>query len=220
MAGVSAAQDAPGLGEHEEGPDRLIALSDGIFAIAMTLLVLDVSVPDGLDHAGFARTLRQAWPHLGAYALSFAIIAAVWRDHRRIFHLVRSTDTRVTRLTLLLLGFSALLPFPTALLADYGGSEPMAVTFYAATVTVINLLLLTLFVTIRRDEKLRARPVEARIARGTIADFTATMLIALTSIVIALTVSAGAGLTTWLAALPAGLLSRYLRRTRRHEHGR
>lgn len=212
VTGVSSAQDAPGLGEHEEGPDRLIALSDGIFAIAMTLLVLNVSVPDGLDHAGFTRALRQAWPHLGAYALSFAIIAAVWRDHRGIFHLVRSTDARVTRLTLLLLGFSALLPYPTALLSDYGGSEPLAVTLYAATVTLINLLLLSLFLTIRSDEKLRARPVDKRVARATIADFAATMLIALTSIVIAFTVSAGAGLATWLAALPAGLAARLMRR--------
>jgi uncharacterized membrane protein len=212
VAGVSSAQDAPGLGEHEEGPDRLIALSDGIFAIAMTLLVLNISVPDGLDHAGLTRTLRQAWPHLGAYALSFAIIAAVWRDHRRIFHLVRSTDTRVTWLTLLLLGFSALLPFPTALLADYGGTEPLAVTFYAATVTCINLLLLALFLTIRRDEKLRARPVDARAARATVADFTATMAIGLASTAIAFAVSARAGLVTWLAALPAGLIARRMGR--------
>ncbi|MBR7834426.1 DUF1211 domain-containing protein [Actinospica durhamensis] len=213
---MSSAQDPPGLGEHEQRPDRLIALSDGIFAIAMTLLVLDVSVPDGLDRAGFARSLRQAWPHLGAYALSFAIIAAVWRDHRRIFHLVRRADARVTRLNLVLLGVAALLPFPTALLADYGGSEPVAVTLYAATVAAINLLLLVLFLTVRRDEKLRSRPVEGRAAQGTIADFAATVLIAAASIAIAFAVSAEAGLLTWLAALPAGVAAKvWQRRGRR-----
>ncbi len=210
---MASALDAPGLGEHEQRPDRLIALSDGIFAIAMTLLVLDVSVPDGLDHAGFARALHQAWPHLGTYALSFALIGAVWRDHRRIFHLVRRADGRVSRLNLTLLGFSALLPFPTALLADYGGTEPLAVTLYAAIVAIINLLLLALFLTVRRDEGLRTRPVEGRAAQGTIADFAGTVLIAAASVVVAFTVSADAGLLTWLAALPAGLAARLWQRS-------
>lgn len=134
---------------------------------------------------------------MGAYALSFAVIAAVSRDHRRIFLLVRRVDARVTRVNLLLLGFSALLPFPTALLAGYGGSEPLAVTLYAADVAVINLLLLALFL---------------------IADFATTVLIAAASIVIAFTVSADAGLLTWLASLPAGLASRS--RQRLHEPGR
>lgn len=220
VADVSSVPSTPGLGGHGQRPGRLIALSDGIFAIAMTLLVLNVSVPDGLDHADFAHTLRQVWPHIGAYALSFAVIAAVWRDHHRIFLLVRRVDGRITRLNLLLLGFSALLPFPTALLAGYGGSEPLAVTLYAANVAVINLLLLALFLIVLRDERLRARPIEAGVVQGTIADFATTALIAAASIVIAFAVSADAGLLTWLATLPAGLASRRRSGTRRGRGGR
>lgn len=58
VADVSSAPSASGLGGYGQRPGQLIALSDGIFAIAMTLLVLNVSMPDGLDHADFARTLR------------------------------------------------------------------------------------------------------------------------------------------------------------------
>jgi uncharacterized membrane protein len=200
------------LTEREEGVDRLLTLSDGIFAIAMTLLVLDVSVPEGLTHAGFTEALHQTWPRLGAYALSFAVISGVWRDHHRIFRLVRRADARVVHLTLALLAMVALLPYPTSLLADYGGSEPLAVTVYATVAAVDNLLLLALFLTIRRSATLRRHPIEAPVVRGTVADFVGTVLIAGASIVVAFAVSAGAGLLTWLAAIPVGFAAGRLQR--------
>ncbi|MFC7511900.1 TMEM175 family protein [Streptomyces thermocarboxydus] len=60
----------------EGGPDRLVALSDGVFAIAITLLVLDIQVPQGLDSDGFHEALRDVLPNLGAYAISLAVLAA------------------------------------------------------------------------------------------------------------------------------------------------
>lgn len=207
-----AADDAIGIREREEGVDRLLTLSDGIFAIAMTLLVLNVSVPEGLAHAAFTQALHETWPRLGAYALSFAVIAGVWRDYHRIFRLVRRADARVVHLALALLAMVALLPYPTSLLADYGGSEPIAVAVYAATAAVNNLLLLALFLTVRRSADLRRHPIDARFARGTVADFTGTVLIAVTSIAVAFAVSAAAGLLTWLAAIPAGFAAERIRR--------
>jgi len=196
---------------HE--PHRLIALSDGIFAIAMTLLVLDVSVPEGLSHADFRQALNQTWPRLGAYALSFAIIAGVWREHHRIFRLVRRVDSRVVRLTLALLAVVALLPFPTSLLADYGSSEPLAVTFYAVAAALINLLLLALFLTVRRDGRLRAHPVDDPLFRGTVVDLAGIVLVAAVSIAVAFAVSPSGGLLTWLAAIPVGFAAEHLRGT-------
>ncbi|ACU76723.1 protein of unknown function DUF1211 [Catenulispora acidiphila DSM 44928] len=207
-----SSEDDPDAEGSVQSPDRLITLADGIFAIAMTLLVLNISVPSGLDHDHFRSSLHETWSRLATYALSFAIIGGQWLDHHRVFRLVKRTNTVVVRLTLLLLGLVALLPFPTALLSDYGGHEPLAVVYYAVTVGAINLLLLGLFLTVRNDERLQARPISDRFARGMIADCGATIAIAAVAVLVALTVSAGAGLFTWLAAFPAGMASRRLRK--------
>jgi TMEM175 potassium channel family protein len=212
---VSAADESPDDGPDTDGldesPDRLIALSDGIFAIAMTLLVLNISVPSGLDHAHFRRSLHDSWSAVGAYGLTFAITAGRWRDHRRIFQLVRRTNAAVVRLTLALLGVVALLPFPTALLSQYGGSEPLAIVYYAATMGVINILLLALFLAVRRDERLQARVISDRLARAMVVDFGTSTVIAVVAIVVAFAASPTAGLLIWLAAIPAGLAAQRLR---------
>lgn len=117
----------------EGGPDRLVALSDGVFAIAITLLVLDIQVPQGLDSDGFHEALRDVLPNLGAYAISLAVLVGFWRDHRAIFHRVRLVDADVIWLTVLGLGLAALLPFPTALVSEYG-DEPTSVVIYSAAV--------------------------------------------------------------------------------------
>ncbi|MBK3576926.1 DUF1211 domain-containing protein [Streptomyces sp. MBT65] len=134
---------------HESDPSaaRLIALSDGIYAIAMTLLVIDVGVPAHLDAAAFHKALADALPSLGAFALSFSLISGFWRDHRRILTALPTATTLVTRLILLGLGLVALLPFPTALLAEYA-SQPEAVALYAGAMAAVHtvhatLLLLT-----------------------------------------------------------------------------
>ncbi|MET8676649.1 TMEM175 family protein [Streptomyces sp. NPDC004647] len=129
-----------------KGAERLEALSDGVFAIAMTLLVLDVSVPTGLDEAEFHEALRETLPNLGAYALSFAVIAEFWTDHRRILRAFPTVDGRVTGLTLLGLGLIALLPFPTALLAEYG-DESLVVAIYSGSVAMTNAVHLALLLT-------------------------------------------------------------------------
>ncbi|MEU7136473.1 TMEM175 family protein [Streptomyces sp. NPDC046261] len=196
--GAADAEEAPGA----ESSERLVALSDGIYAIAMTLLVLDVSIPDGLDEAGFRRALRQEWPSLGAYALSFAVLAALWRDQRRILHHVRRADTLVVRLTLAGLGTAALLPFPTALLSEYGAREPMAVATYAVAIALISLLHLAVFVRVRRRPRLRVRPIPDRAARAVVTELGAVVLVCAASVVLAFAVSPLAGLVTWLLSIP------------------
>lgn len=134
------------------GTDRLTALSDGIFAIAMTLLVLDIRVPRDLADARFRDAVRDVLPDFGAYALSFVILAGFWRDHRRIVALVPRFEGPPLRLALIWLGAIAFLPFPTSLLSEYA-SEPLAVAIYAGTVTVTNLLGLAVLRTGRRDRR-------------------------------------------------------------------
>ncbi|MEV5925061.1 TMEM175 family protein [Streptomyces cellulosae] len=122
-----------------------MALSDGVFAIAITLLVLDIQVPQGLDSDGFHEALRDVLPNLGAYAISLAVLAGFWRDHRAIFHRVRLVDADVIWLTVLGLGLAALLPFPTALVSEYG-DEPTSVVIYSAAVASLGAVHLALAV--------------------------------------------------------------------------
>jgi uncharacterized membrane protein len=121
----------------EGGPERLIALADGVFAIAITLLVLDISVPRGLDSAQYHAALRELLPDLGAYALSVLVLGGFWHGHRKVFRLVREVDAQLISLSVLGLGVAALLPFPTRLLSEYG-HEPASVAIYAAAVAALG----------------------------------------------------------------------------------
>ncbi|MFJ5223442.1 TMEM175 family protein [Streptomyces sp. NPDC088400] len=184
-------------------PDRLIALSDGIFAIAMTLLVLDVHVAAGLDADGFRRAVHDSLPHLGAYALSFTILAGFWRDQRQILQLARQVDGLTLRLALTGLGAIALTPFPTAMLSEYA-SRPLAVAVYAVTVVVIDLLQLALFLTIWRRPWM-AHPVPDHVGRNILADLGTSILVFGASAPIAFA-SPTAALYTWLALVPVKIM--------------
>ena len=87
---------------------RLIGVSDGVFAIAMTLLALEIRPP-----AGWSGTLQTFWPIMGSlipYAISFAAIAGFWTGHRRAFSYITRTDGWVTTLNFLTLSLVSLLP--------------------------------------------------------------------------------------------------------------
>ncbi|MFJ5305389.1 TMEM175 family protein [Streptomyces sp. NPDC088350] len=109
----AAGTETPTADPHEDAPGvtRLVTLSDGMNAIAMTLLVINVTVPGHLDAAAFHKALNDALPGLGAFALTFTLIAGFWRDHRRILTSLPTETAVVTRLVLLGLGLVALLWF-------------------------------------------------------------------------------------------------------------
>src|SRR5918996_6405566 len=99
--------------------NRIIGFSDGVFAIAITLLVLTINVPSNLtsseDVSGF---LWQALPQLVAYAAAFMVIGTFWLRHHRMLMLCRAVDGRMLVLNLVFLAFVSLLPFPTDLLGN------------------------------------------------------------------------------------------------------
>jgi len=121
---------------------RIEAFSDGVFAIAITLLVLEVHVPAmALVHAagGLGRALLQEWPSFLGYVLSFVVCGIMWANHHYIFKLIRRSDHNFVVLNMLLLLFVGFLPFPTAVLARYLPLEEgrrFAVTFYTGFFTV------------------------------------------------------------------------------------
>lgn len=114
------------------------AFSDGVFAIAITLLVLEIAVPAG-SGGDLLAVLGDEWPSYLAYFVSFASIGAVWLAHTVITEYLDHANSVLIRLNLLLLLVVSFLPFPTKLLAEYvKESEAERV---AATVYGINLFL-------------------------------------------------------------------------------
>jgi len=124
---------------------RVEAFSDGVFAIAITLLVLEIRVPapDATQHGrALLAALRGLWPSYLGYALSFVTIGIMWANHHSIFHYVRRADRYFVLINVLFLMCISFLPFPTALLAEYlpePGGRTLAVAGYSATLVVIAL---------------------------------------------------------------------------------
>ena len=130
---------------HRLRTGRFEAFSDGVFAIAITLLVLDIAVPTG-DGEHLLSAVADQWPVYLAYFISFSTIGAIWLAHSAITDYLDRTDPILSRLNLLLLLFVSFLPFPTRLLAEYAGEEVgerVAVTLYG-----INLLLAAVLVSV------------------------------------------------------------------------
>jgi uncharacterized membrane protein len=118
---------------------RMEAFSDGIFAIASTLLVLDLAVPS--VRSGVSHRLVEQWPTYLAYVVSFATIGNAWLNHSVITDYLERADAILLRLNLVLLFFVSVLPFPTHMLAEYLSSqnaERVAVTVYGLNLLAIS----------------------------------------------------------------------------------
>ena len=138
--------DTPGLSLEERqdveiATERLVFFSDAVFAIAMTLLVIDLRVPDlvgSVTDRRLASALAEDLPRVFSYALSFAVIGMYWLAHWRRYAMVRRVDETLVLLNLLLLGLVAAIPFPTSLLGQYGDLA-VAVVLYAGLLAAAGL---------------------------------------------------------------------------------
>ncbi len=127
---------------------RVEAFSDGVFAIAMTLLVLDLKVPKSaeLGSKSLLETLCLQWPMLLAYLASFVMILVMWVNHHKMFSHIRHANYPFLFLNGLLLLFVTSVPFPTALVSEHlrGSQARTAAAIYAGTyealAIVFNLL--------------------------------------------------------------------------------
>ncbi len=132
------------MAAHRWETNRVEAFSDGVFAIAITLLVLEIHIgPEAFEH--LLRGLLDQWPAYLAYVTSFLTVGSVWIAHHNLYTHLRYVDGVLLRLNLLLLLVTAFLPFPTAVMAqafDHSdNAERVAVAFYGGTALVIELLL-------------------------------------------------------------------------------
>ncbi len=118
---------------------RVLAMSDGVFAIAATLLALDLRVPEGLSTTALYDALRELVPSLDGYVISYLVIGLLWISHHQLFRSLHHLTHGVAALNIVLLGFVATLPFPSSMLAGYG-DVPVVVIIYACNVGAIAVM--------------------------------------------------------------------------------
>src|SRR5918996_1609457 len=145
---------------------RLEAFSDGVFAIAITLLIIEVRPPDAAPDE-LAGDLVSLWPSYAAYAVSFVVIGIIWVNHHEIFEGIRAVDRPLLFLNLLLLLTVAFLPFPTALLGEYirdGDNAHIAAAVYGFNMTMIGVSFTAIWTYLLRVPSLLGPDVETEAA--------------------------------------------------------
>jgi uncharacterized membrane protein len=164
--------EAPG----EKTTARVEAFSDGVFAIAITLLILDLRapvLPPGIapqaEAGELLRRLGAMWPNVVAYLMSFAVILVMWVNHHRIFTIVRKTDHAFLFWNGLLLMLVCVVPFPTELLAEYflSPSARIVAAVYAGHGLLIALAFRALWRHATKNERLLAPGSKVAVARLT-----------------------------------------------------
>jgi len=192
--------------ERETGKDRdrIVNLSDGVFAIAITLLVLDIRVPDIPEKMAASQlpgALLSLWPNFLGYFLSFVGISAFWTIHHSIFRSIRAYDRVLLYLNFLFLMVVAFVPFPTALLGKYGDHQ-LPVAIYAATLAAGRLLLTATYWHSVRNDRLLDEPQDPATVRFFLIRGLALPAIFLISIVISF-LSVSLAIWSWLFMLVA-----------------
>jgi len=147
---------------------RTEAFSDGVFAIAITLLILEVSVPEAA-FGNLWRGILDQWPSYLAYVTSFTTIGGIWLAHHGIFRRLQYGNRRLMVVNLLLLMVVSFLPFPTKLMAEAihsSDAERAAVIFYGASLLVTSLLLSGLWASVTLDSHLLRPEVDEKEIRA------------------------------------------------------
>jgi TMEM175 potassium channel family protein len=148
--------------------NRLEAFSDGVFAVAITLLVLEINVPGGEN---LWHQLKDEWPSFAAFFVSFWVIGIIWVNHHGLLDHVKRADRGVLYLNLLVLMTVVFLPFATALLAEHlksGADEEVAAAVYSGASLAMGLSMGALWTYITRHrERLGVELSDAQVRRTT-----------------------------------------------------
>ena len=201
------------MGDDEDPNGRLLALSDGVIAVAITLLVLDIRLPEAFGEFSDAQLLAALlalWPRILAYLLSFYVIAQFWFSHRSKFNRIVATDGRLMWINMLFLLTVGLVPFTTNLIAESGGT--LSTIIYASAMAVSGLSLSAIWVYASANKLIdpKVTPEEGR------EHLQATLL---TALVFALSiplsvVHADTAKYFWIALWPASIALRWWSRYR------
>jgi uncharacterized membrane protein len=185
---------------------RVVTFNDGLFAIAMTLLIVSIAVPtisDTNSVSDLADALNDLIPNFVSFFISFAVIGRYWLAHHEAIALLRSMDYPFIGLNLIYLAFVAFLPFPTALLGEYF-ENPLAVVIYAANVGVVSGMEVVLFRYAYRGGLLRRQPTQEVYRYGVLASLSPVAFFVL-SIPFAF-LSTTLAVAIWFLVIPWGIV--------------
>jgi TMEM175 potassium channel family protein len=189
---------------------RIEAFADAVFAIAITLLVIEIRLPpheEVLRIGGVGPALLQLWPSYVGYAISFIVIGIMWANHHNLMKLVNRLDHGFITLTLLLLMCVAFLPFPTAVMADHladpdAHERAVAVAFYCGCFTVTALFYFLMWWHAARTRRLIASYVSDEAVRAITRAYVPGSLLYLTATLVAFVhVALSLAIVVGLAAL-------------------
>ncbi len=156
----------PRLQEDDTGLERLVFFSDAVFAIAITLLALEIRLPAGeyATSAALLAALLGLWPKYLSYGVSFLVIGSYWMAHHRVYRSIARYDRRLLFLNLLLLLCVGFVPFPTAVLGDH--ADAIATIFYAGTLAMTGMMIALVWWHASHDGRLLVRPFTPRALRA------------------------------------------------------
>jgi len=153
--GSESSHTSPGKTHDKVGLERLVFFSDAVFAIAITLLSLEIRLPVSngqLSNVELLHEILAIWPKYMAYAISFLVIGLFWASHHRKFRLIQGYDKNLIFLNLLLLMTIAFIPFPTSLISEYGNQT--ATIFYASVLILAGLLSIAIWLYASHNNRL------------------------------------------------------------------
>jgi uncharacterized membrane protein len=151
--------------ERLHDPARVLALSDGVFAILITLLVLEIHVPELTQGHSLREALAELLPSLVAFVISFILAGMYWVGHRDLFALIRRTDRGLVWLNILYLLPLCLLPFAAGLLGRYD-REPVALRIYGLLLVAIAVMRVVIWLYATNRPYLLWRPLDERQRRA------------------------------------------------------
>jgi uncharacterized membrane protein len=193
--------------EPELDLERVVFFSDAVFAIAITLLVLELRLPDLPLHAtaeDVITALAGMAPRIFAWVLSFATIGLYWLAHWRRFRFIDRIDERMAALNLVLLGLIAFIPFPTALIGEHGDVVPVVV-LYAVALSAAGIMGPLSWVYAYRSGLARPGTDERTARLGAIRGFSVPIVM-LGSLLLLPLVGPAVVEVTWLLILPVQLV--------------
>jgi uncharacterized membrane protein len=191
--------------------DRVLFFSDAVFAIAITLLVVDLRVPDVVPNA--AQEIKNSNGRILSFAISFLVIGLFWMGHHRLFRYITALDRSAIFLNLLLLGTIAFLPYPTALLFAGNTKAPAAPAFYAACVAGAGLVELVLWLYATHTKGLVPASISPAVRRYELSQLLPTPVVFLLSIPVAFA-APGVAPFTWILLVPIGRILPRIMRTK------
>jgi len=183
---------------EQQGLDRITFFSDGVFAIAITLLALEIRLPVptvNLNDDELATALVAIWPKYMSFLISFLVIGFFWISHHRKFHFILRYDKTLIFLNLLLLMVIAFIPFPTTVLSEYGNRT--ATIFYALVIILGGLISMVTWLYASHHNRLTDPQMDAKQRRNEILIPAVTMGIFLLSIGLAY-IDANLARTSWI----------------------